>query len=513
MKNWRLVSIVSALAVTLAVLSGCDKFKGMQLPETKCYYTVSADGDLYFVWLDRLDDRQGTASGHWYACTEGPDAPIHRFSAEFSKKKLVIKEGDKEVKFNTTDVSWDKYVAPDFNPEGTELYRQPFCEVEEEQDVVYGNAVGYWTSLPGVEADVSKLFSEGYIKSFNRRDLDLTMDVYKPVGVEGKRPFILFIHGGAFYVGDKREPAYIDFCQHFASTGYVCASMNYRMGFHMSKGAIERAAYMCVQDAHAAMRYIVTHADEYNIDTNQLYVAGSSAGSITALNLAFMDDESRPDSSHGRNRFIGSRRELGDIEDSGNDLKAQFHIQAVANLWGAVSSLDILKNSKTSIVSFHGDADKVVPYDEGYPFSSAGDAIASTLSDKMYGSVSIFKEASRLGLRTIMYPFPGEGHAFNTTGKDKKPNANHLAIRDAIADFFFHEMVPETAIVVADGDGWYHFEGPNLKDVQWQADGGFIILEGPNKVKVLWRHDKRIHSIKATGMYKNGLGFIAQLNE
>ena len=508
MKIKRTAKIFAAFGLLLAFASGCDRFKGAQMPRTGCWYDVTADGDRAFVRIDDIDGH--TATGYWYACDEGPDAPSHHFSAEMGRTRLTLRSEGEVSHLSAKDVKWEQYSEPEFAPERTELYREPFCEVEEIPNVVYGNAEGYWTSLPGVEADVSKLFTSGYIKSFKRRDLNLRMDIYKPVGVSGAKPFILFIHGGAFYVGDKREPAYIDFCRHFASMGYVCASIDYRMGFHVSKGAIERAGYMAVQDAHAAMRYIVTHASEYEVDPSQLYAAGSSAGSITALNLAFMEDRDRPGSSRGRDGLLG-RAEMGDIDASGNDIKAHFHIKAVANMWGAVNSLDILKNSRTDIVSFHGEEDKTVPYDRGYPFSSAGKVVASTLSDEMYGSVSIDKEAARLGLRTKMYSFPGEGHALNTSGKEKRPNANHTKIRSAITDFFFEEMVPSEAVIVSEGHGWYHLEGADVSGVQWKVEGGFILSSRRDRVKVLWRSDELHHSLSATGQYTGGIGFVTSL--
>jgi prepilin-type processing-associated H-X9-DG protein len=40
--------------------------------------------------------------------------------------------------------------------------------------------------------------------------------------------------------------------------------------------------YRALQDASAAMRFIVHFADNLNIDTNYLYIDGHSAGSIVS---------------------------------------------------------------------------------------------------------------------------------------------------------------------------------------------------------------------------------------
>ena len=56
------------------------------------------------------------------------------------------------------------------------------------------------------------------------------MDIYQPQGdTNAKRPLLIYIHGGAFYAGDKATLDCIDFCTHFAKKGYVAVSVNYRL--------------------------------------------------------------------------------------------------------------------------------------------------------------------------------------------------------------------------------------------------------------------------------------------
>lgn len=502
-----LLAAVIAAAVVLTAVS-CNK--KIEMPEAGRYYSVLADGNQYFVWLESTDE-SGNATGHFYATGEESPAPRHDFSAQFAKKKLTITSDGSEVKLKYDQVSYSPYIEPPFEERDSRLYQEKFCEVSVKRDIVYGKVEGYWSSLEGAEEDLSKIFSQGFVKSFKKRELKLALDLYKPKDVEGRRPLIMFIHGGAFYIGHKAEPAYIDFCKHFASMGYITASIDYRLGFHVSKNEIERAGYVALQDAHAALRFLVSHADEYNIDPERVYVAGSSAGGITALNLAFMKDDGRPESSRGKKAFLSNRADLGDIESSGNKLKADFNIIAIANMWGAVSDLNMLKNANTSIVSFHGTEDTTVPYAEGYPLSVAGEGIAKMLSEEMYGSACIDKKAAELGLRHHFYSFKGEKHAFNTTGKDKKPNENHVIIKDKIADFFYEEMVPVKASIVKDATGCYHIEGNNISDVMWKVEGGFILeTSDDNSIQVLWCADKP-RSLTASGTYGNEIGWNATL--
>ena len=503
----RLIAVVLAIAAVFA----CNNKKPWTEADPEHWYKVTAEGREYVAAIEKVEGHK--AYGYYYAADGPTVAARQEFELNYSRHKLMVTSDEGRLVLNPSKVTIEELpTLPEFVPEDARLYRQPFCAVEIVDDVVYGHASGYWTSLPGVEAEVSKVFTDGFAKSFKRHDLDLTMDIYSPQGIEGPKPFILFVHGGAFYVGDKQEPAYRDFCIHYASMGYVCASINYRMGFHLGKGAIERAAYMAVQDAHAAMRYIVANADKYGIDKDRLFAAGSSAGSIAALNMAFMADKDRPESSRGGSGFLKMHTELGGIASSGNEIVAPFHVRAVANLWGAVSSVDILSNSKTDIISFHGDADEVVPYGEGLPFSMAGKLVASTLSDPMFGSECIDAEARRLGLKSEFHPYPGKGHAFNTTGPDKQPNADHYQIRAAIDRFFFEEMVPANAKLRPAEGGWYEVVG-DVDGVSWSVVGGFVMEVEDRRIRILWRGDEPEHTVSATGRYLSGLGYLFNYEE
>jgi acetyl esterase/lipase len=103
-----------------------------------------------------------------------------------------------------------------------------------------------------------------------------SMDVYLPAGGEGQRPAILMIHGGAWRAGSKS--AYRDAAVRMARSGWVAASINYRLG---EDGAYPRA----VQDCICALSFLRAHADEYAIDPQRIAVTGYSAGGHLAALL------------------------------------------------------------------------------------------------------------------------------------------------------------------------------------------------------------------------------------
>ncbi|MBO7466874.1 MAG: carboxylesterase family protein [Bacteroidaceae bacterium] len=284
------------------------------------------------------------------------------------------------------------------------------------ENICYGTARGLWTSLPGYENKPFALFTEGYLNSFKVKTLFLNLDLYKPEGVHEKRPLIVFIHGGSFYAGDKAEMAYSDFGNYFASHGFVVASINYRLGYELNADGYRSAAQRACVDARMALRFLAEHADEYYIDTDKVFLAGSSAGSITALTIAFSPQE----------------------EDY---TESRYTILAVANMWGSMEDLSLLKNSKVSIISFHGDSDRLVPYDEGHPFAgySLSKVVTAYSEVWMYGSAAIHREAERLGLRNKLCTFPGEDHSLNVD-RGIYPNENHRVVRREMLAFFRDEL-------------------------------------------------------------------------
>lgn len=494
----------------------------IQLPTLfpRRWYQVAASGGEAFVWIDSLNEKE--SYGRYYAIDGHSWAQPHTFSCTLSRRSATL-----TVDSVTSKVSLTKllrgfraitYAAPEYMPNTDTRYQKPTYRVRTIPDICYGHAEGYWSNFTGFEdKSYAKVVVEGFRKSLSKRPLDLMLDIYQPAGVDSEKPLILFIHGGAFYVGDRRDEALVGWCKHFASLGYITASMDYRLGFLPSKDDIERAGYMAVQDAHAAMRYLVSHAEEYGIDTSQIYVAGTSAGSITALNLAFMRDDNRPKASFGRKENLfhhGERTEdLGAIASSGNDIDADFHIVAVANMWGAINDLGMLRNSHTDIVSFHGDADQLVPFDRGYPFSDVSEGVGQRLFAEMFGSKSIDGEAQSIGLRSRFYPFPGEGHAFHVD-ENQNINQNWYFIRDSITTFFYGSMVPEKAVIAVADDGLYAIGCKDVAEVSWMVNGGFVLQADEDKrtLQVLWRADEDEHSVEASGTYHNGLGWDSKMN-
>lgn len=198
----------------------------------------------------------------------------------------------------------------------------------------------------------------------------LLMDLYYPnLGVDKspKRPFIMLFHGGAFHSGDKQQGDIKDLCVHLAMRGYVCASVNYRLGFDWTEYGQYRARYRAIQDGHAAMRYVVNNANAVRIDTNWIFVGGQSAGSLLALGMVYAD-QSELDSISLLYSSTAKSVELGNLYTSGNNLTNIYSIKGIFNNWGGITESEVDVNEMLPTVAFHGALDTIVQIDSNNSF-------------------------------------------------------------------------------------------------------------------------------------------------
>lgn len=104
------------------------------------------------------------------------------------------------------------------------------------------------------------------------------LDLYLPSEGEGPFPVIIFIHGGAFWGGDKRDFQAM-YVMDGTNRGYAVASINHRL-------SDECKFPLPVYDVKAAVRYLRANAEKYNLDPNRFAAVGDSAGSYFAAMLA-----------------------------------------------------------------------------------------------------------------------------------------------------------------------------------------------------------------------------------
>lgn len=246
----------------------------------------------------------------------------------------------------------------------------------------------------------------GQNTSFSGATTQLDMDIYEPTGdTETARPLIVWAHGGSFIGGSKGDSDITTLANAFAKRGYVCASIEYRLGmWPIDSVNATKAVLRAVQDMKAAVRYFYKDrqtTNTYKIDTNVIIVGGSSAGAITALHMAYLDKTCEIE------EYISTAtlNSMGGMDGTSGNPGYSSNIHAVVNLAGALASYGWMESGDVPCVSLHGDNDGTVPYGFGQASVSGFNVI------HMDGSQMLKARAQAVGVDLSLYTHYGADHA------------------------------------------------------------------------------------------------------
>jgi acetyl esterase/lipase len=184
-------------------------------------------------------------------------------------------------------------------------------------------------------------------------------------------PVVVFIHGGGWVQGTK-EGSVLQ-AMTFLSMGYSMVNVEYRLaGVSLAPAAIE--------DCRCALRWVVTHAKDYNFDPNRIVIAGPSAGGHLALTTGMIP------ASAGFDRTCYTTNEpkvaaivdlfgitdVADLLEGPNKMPFPeswpYTVQWVGNqpnraeIAKAASPLTYVRAGVPPVIMVHGDADPLVPY-------------------------------------------------------------------------------------------------------------------------------------------------------
>ncbi len=215
------------------------------------------------------------------------------------------------------------------------------------------------------------IFATG-VKNAANQPQDLKMDIFEPTGdVFASRPVMVLVHGGSFIAGSRTDVSIVNYAKFFAQRGYVTASIDYRLypltvlGFPDSLDIMD-TAIKAVGDLKAAMRWFREDAaatNQFRVDPSQILVGGYSAGAVTALHAAYLDD------SDAMPTFVADAVAAnGGLAGTSGTVTNQAQSNAIAacvNLSGGLYKKEWINAGERPLVSFHGVLDNVVPYNFG----------------------------------------------------------------------------------------------------------------------------------------------------
>ena len=259
--------------------------------------------------------------------------------------------------------------------------------------------VSRWTVEVGqryrMVPDVTYLVADGY---------ESKLDVIAPRDTSERLPTLLYIHGGGWVGGDK-DTQYLGFLP-YLEMGFAIVNVEYRLG----RVALAPAA---VEDCRCALRWVLQNAEEYGLDTDRIVVSGGSAGGHLTLTTGMLtavagldrrcpvvnpDGPGRADAHEPEMPVAAMINWYGitDVADLVEGPNAKTY--AVAWMGGMsnwrevarrVSPLEYVRSGLPPILTLHGDADTIVPYDH---------------------AVRLHDALEKAGVPNRLHTVPGGGH-------------------------------------------------------------------------------------------------------
>ncbi|MBP5539454.1 MAG: alpha/beta hydrolase [Bacteroidales bacterium] len=228
---------------------------------------------------------------------------------------------------------------------------------------------------------------------------DLYLDIYEPLDSAAMRvqldsattvvkPTILFVFGGGFKEGSRDAEFYKPWFEALCRDGYRVVSIDYRLGLKGvrkmgigQRDLLDKAIHMAVEDLYSSVLFLRENSEELGIDTDNIVLAGSSAGAITILQADYERANRTPCAAV---------------------LPEGFQFAGVMSFAGAIySTHGPVKYASTPAPTLllHGTADKLVNYDQ-IVFFNIG----------WFGSHRLVERFDKLGYPYTFIRFKDHGH-------------------------------------------------------------------------------------------------------
>jgi poly(3-hydroxybutyrate) depolymerase len=303
----------------------------------------------------------------------------------------------------------------------------------------------------------SNVERQTYVYSIKGADT-LHLDTYidKSAEVKGKRPVMIYIHGGGYVTGSRKNVAQEIFNRHFAEMGFVSVSIDYRLAMPQQMNAapakpavadkkkgkkktntnnnkygitgVYDVVKIANEDVVDATNFLLSKASELNIDSSCVMISGGSAGAITCLTLEY---------------------DLCNNAPYTQKLPAGFNYGGIISHSGAIDTRSdttlTWPRKPCPILFFHGDKDPLVPLEHGV-----------IGGDNWYGDKRIIPDMQKMQISYWSFIMKGADHIMAM-----KP----LTDNNAETDKFVNEIIKgkKTSYVYTE---WTDAEAPDMSSVE-----------------------------------------------
>jgi len=219
------------------------------------------------------------------------------------------------------------------------------------------------------------------------------LDIYARRDVTTPQPTLVYFHGG-FWAAGTKEGSLLSLIP-WMEMGWNVVNVEYRL-------ARVAPAPAAVEDCLCALRFLATQAKTYNIDVNKIVTMGESAGGHLALTSAMIPESAGLDRQCAGSTAVPTVAaainwfgvtDVNDVIDGPNRANAAMtwlgSLPNRTEIANRVSPLNYVRKGLPPILSIHGDADRVVPYQHG---------------------VRLHEALNKVGVVNQLITIPGGGH-------------------------------------------------------------------------------------------------------
>ncbi len=204
----------------------------------------------------------------------------------------------------------------------------------------------------------------------------LMLDIARPAGA-GPFPVIVFIHGGGWYLGNRRGCR--SQIEAAAERGFVGVAVSYRlMTFNEDERETTTATTPFpaqVHDVKAAVRWLRANAEQYHLDPQRIGATGRSAGGHLSLMLGLTDADSGLEGDNGSPGYssrvqavvnvFGPTEMVSCYETSSAPWIFRLFTggtpETAAETCAAASPVTYASADDPPVLTLHGDLDRTVP--------------------------------------------------------------------------------------------------------------------------------------------------------
>lgn len=246
-------------------------------------------------------------------------------------------------------------------------------------------------------------------------DVSLQLDASIPQGVKDA-PGVIIVHGGGWVAGNRRTDVAPLF-EPLTDAGFAWFSIDYRLATNATQFGV------AIEDVESAVRFVKSHATEFNVDPNRIALIGESAGGQLAAMAAL---RAGPDASVRAVVGLYAPSDLVSLLKTSNYVPAQIRDSVIGTPWerlvlaglAGLSPIDNVRRDMPPFLLIHGTADPLVPF-----------AQSTAMCSKMQAA----------GASCELYPVQGAGHGIRWW--ESKPTIR-MAYKDKLIDWLNLELRP-----------------------------------------------------------------------